>query len=189
MCNNHCRKLITYSCGNIVRFGYKSIMYPLVPCPFNTVPSDLTPENNRMALQWKISKTTHQNNFVSFQYTCTMLVVLSKVYHFSVHVSKPARKCYENREDMNRQPPVQKKETKFVRYCFSCNLDKTSGSKSKKSDMIHGTDSNRVLGVPKHSGGATRNSVGACSWQHRKVWYICMVCNRNTPWIDRNIRA
>ena len=54
---------------------------------------------------------------------------------------------------------------------------------------IHGTDSKRVLGVPKHSGGATRNSVGACSWQHRKVWYICIVFHRNTPWIDRNIRA
>ena len=25
----------------------------------------------------------------------------------------------------------------------------------------HGTDSKRVLGVPKHSGGAARNSVGA----------------------------
>ena len=128
MCNNHCRKRITYSCGNIARFGYKSILYPPVPCPFNTVPSDLTPENNLMALPWKSLKTIHQNSFVSFRYT--MLVVLSKVYHFTVsnqHVNAMQSWGYESAATSS------KKETKFVRYCFSCNLDKTSG---RKSDMI-----------------------------------------------------
>ena len=124
MCNNHCRKRITYSCGNIVRFGYKSIMYPLVPCPFNTVPGELTPENNLMALPWKSLKTTHQNSFVSFRYT--MLVILSKVYH--VIVSNQQANAMQSWE-YESAATSSKKETKFARYCFSCNLDKTSGSK------------------------------------------------------------
>ena len=35
-----------------------------------------------------------------------------------------------------------------------------SGGVSAKT-QAHGTDSKRVLGVPKHSGGAAMNSVGA----------------------------
>ena len=115
MCNNHCRKRITYSCG--------TIMYPLVPCPFNTVPCELTPENNLMALPWKSLKTTHQNSCVSFRYT--MLVILSNVYHFIVsnqQANAMQSWGYESAATSS------KKETKFARYCFSCNL--------KKSDMI-----------------------------------------------------
>ena len=54
-----------------------TLLYPvhLIMCLVNWL-------NNLMALPWTNLKTTHQNSFVSFRYT--MLVILSKVYHFIV---------------------------------------------------------------------------------------------------------
>ena len=56
-----------------------------------------------------------------------------------------------------------KKSLSCIEYICSDrtgNLDVIMGY-SVAGMYIHGTDSKRVLGVPKHSGGAARNSVGA----------------------------